>query len=103
MVYCSVVIWPTSSHRIGMLKVARCACLLSLTSISGGTSTGVSVLLRTQIGHAGLRAEGSGSASWDLYFFVGDKDSFFNFHSMVQRCATRGPRTKGEFSYKASR
>ena len=34
-----------------MLKVARCACLLSLTSISGGTSTDVSVLLRTQIGH----------------------------------------------------
>ena len=51
MASCSVVILPTSSHWVGMLKVARCACLFLLTSISGGSSTDVFVLPRAQIGH----------------------------------------------------
>jgi len=73
---CSLVMWPISSHRVGMLKVTRCACLLSLMSISGGTSTDVSGLLRTQIGHRQpLLAFSGGSASWGLCFFVGDKGS----------------------------
>ena len=49
---------------------------------------------------AGLRTEGYGSASWHLCFFVGDKGSLFNLHSVCNDALPGDHAQKVSFSTK---